>query len=408
MTHSRRQRLFVVLSLGLLGFTLACGTGGVVAANAPRWACPSPTPLPWGADGPVKDVIRHTRPITAGGDWEEIVYFEEWEQEYPDAGGPPFPSPTPYALLGQSYVFGQRVEVWPLHVQVTARSGALVTAPGVAPGTQQLYVIDITWHNPTLEAFVMPYAERVRLRAITTPGGAVVSHSSWGTSALALQQADMQPPPELVPPGVSRVTIPVIAPPGEPETVEIDVATDPDYVPLLPSSTTLPGTPTPTPPPTAPAGQPRLRASDPELLTVQWSNAEWVPPGAEACADPGALTDWDAEEDMAWGVAVPLRVLAPPGADRLVQIALNQVGKPYVWGAKGPEAFDCSGLASWSYAQIGIRIPQGTAGQWPHMRAVTRAHLQPGDLIFFDIAGSGRIDHVGCSPATSTTTVPGT
>jgi cell wall-associated NlpC family hydrolase len=97
---------------------------------------------------------------------------------------------------------------------------------------------------------------------------------------------------------------------------------------------------------------------------------------------------------MAWGVAVPLRVPAPPGADRLVQIALNQVGKPYVWGAKGPEAFDCSGLASWSYAQIGIRIPQGTAGQWPHMRAVTRAHLQPGDLIFFDIAGSGRIDHV--------------
>jgi hypothetical protein len=188
-----------------------------------------------------------------------------------------------YALLGQSYVFGQRVEVWPLHVQVTARSGALVTAPGVAPGTQQLYFIDITWHNPTLESFVMPYAERVRLRAITTPGGAVVSHSSWGTSALALQEADMQPPPELVPPGVSRVTIPVIAPPGEPETVEIDVATDPDYVPLLPSSTTLPGTPTP--------ANRDLRARAPELPTVQWSNAEWVPPGAEACADPGALTD---------------------------------------------------------------------------------------------------------------------
>lgn len=45
------------------------------------------------------------------------------------------------------------------------------------------------------------------------------------------------------------------------------------------------------------------------------------------------------------------------------------VGKPYVWGAKGPERFDCSGLTQWLYAQIGIQIPTGTGrggngGQW--------------------------------------------
>ena len=48
---------------------------------------------------------------------------------------------------------------------------------------------------------------------------------------------------------------------------------------------------------------------------------------------------------------------------------------------------DCSGLASWSYAQIGIRIPNGTAGQWPQMRTVEQAQIKPGDLIFFAIGG---------------------
>jgi cell wall-associated NlpC family hydrolase len=86
---------------------------------------------------------------------------------------------------------------------------------------------------------------------------------------------------------------------------------------------------------------------------------------------------------------------APPGSARIIQLALAQVGKSYVWGAKGPEQFDCSGLVAWLYAQIGIRIPVGTAGQWPQMQAVTIADLQPGDLVFMDTEGAGRVTHVG-------------
>jgi cell wall-associated NlpC family hydrolase len=97
---------------------------------------------------------------------------------------------------------------------------------------------------------------------------------------------------------------------------------------------------------------------------------------------------------VAWGIEEPLAVAAPPGAARVVQIALNQVGKPYIWGAKGPAAFDCSGLMTWAYGQIGIRIPHGTAGQWPGLPAVDRSAIQPGDLIYFAIGG-GRVDHVG-------------
>jgi cell wall-associated NlpC family hydrolase len=392
---NRRERWMVaLLVVAQLGLILACGSGGVVATRGPRWACPSPTPLPYGEAGPIKEIITHTRPITEGGDWEEIIYYAEWEQEYPDAGGPPFPSPTPYALVGTSYIFGQRVEVWPVHVQVDASAGPPVTSPGVAAGSQQLYFIDITWDNHALEPFVMPYGERVRLRAVTSPSGAVLSDARWGMTSLALHLANLEPPPDLVPPGVSQVRISVLAPPGEPETVDLLFAANPDYLPLLPTSTTLPGTPTPTAVVAPPAPNDELRASEAPLLTVQWSNATWVPPQAEPCADPGALTDWSGEE-VAWGVPAALQVAAPPGADRLIQIVLNQVGKPYIWGAKGPEAFDCSGLATWSYAQIGIAIPQGTAGQWPHMRPVEQHALQLGDLIFFDIEGRGRIDHVG-------------
>jgi cell wall-associated NlpC family hydrolase len=74
-----------------------------------------------------------------------------------------------------------------------------------------------------------------------------------------------------------------------------------------------------------------------------------------------------------------------------------------VWGAEGPEAFDCSGLMFWSYAQIGVRIPRSTAGQWPRMRPVPLGALQQGDLIFMDTRESGegytgrpeRVTHVG-------------
>jgi cell wall-associated NlpC family hydrolase len=399
MNMTQQRILVLALVPALAGLLLACGAGGMVTLRSPRWACPSPTPRPYGEAGPIKEIITHTRPITAGGDWEEFIYYEKWEQEYGSLGGPPFPSPTPYALLGTSYVFGQRIELWPVHVQVSARSGPVVDVPGVPANTQQLYFIDITWHNHALEPFAILYSQHVRLRAITNPAGAVVSDGRWGMSAQSLRIAGVEAPENVVPPGVSQVSIPVIGPRGEPEIVDIDFVGNPDYVPLLPTSTTLAGTPTSTPAAAVPTpttvSNDELRQQGQSVLTVQWSNAIWKAPGAGQCSDPGALTDWSADPLQVWGEDVPVRgPAAPAGADRLIQIALNQVGKPYVWGAKGPERFDCSGLVTWSYAQIGIEIPQGTAGQWPRMRPVEAGTLKPGDLVFFAIEGRG-IDHVG-------------
>jgi peptidoglycan DL-endopeptidase CwlO len=70
------------------------------------------------------------------------------------------------------------------------------------------------------------------------------------------------------------------------------------------------------------------------------------------------------------------------GAEAL-QFALSRQGDPYVWGAAGPSAFDCSGLVLWAYAQVGISLPHFTGDQWNMGVHVARADLQPGDLVFF-------------------------
>ncbi|MBP1466726.1 C40 family peptidase [Candidatus Chloroploca sp. M-50] len=394
---SRRGTWLGLLALLLTMPTILACTSGLAITQAPRWACPSPTPLPYGETGPVKEVIRHTRPVTEGGDWDEQIFYELWEQEYPEAAGRPFPSPTPYAKTGRAYVFGQRVEIWPFHVLVTASAGPEITRASAAANAVQLYHVTITWVNHTVEAVPINYAQQVRLRALTTPTGQLLSQAYWGVTAEALSVSALPVLPTTIPPGESSVQIPILGPVGTPHTVELEVATAPVGIFLLPTTTTLPGLPTSTPQPTlTPTPRPLntgLHAPGRETVTVQWSNARWVPPGAEPCLDPGALTDWDDGRANA-AAATDLIMPAPPGASRVVQLALAQVGKPYIWGAKGPEAFDCSGLMTWVYAQIGLRIPHGTAGQWPGMQPVDHAALQPGDLVFFAIAG-GRIDHVG-------------
>jgi peptidoglycan DL-endopeptidase CwlO len=63
--------------------------------------------------------------------------------------------------------------------------------------------------------------------------------------------------------------------------------------------------------------------------------------------------------------------------------ALTQVGKPYVWGAAGPDSFDCSGLVMWAYAHVGISLQHFTGSQWTEGVHISRSQLQPGDLVFF-------------------------
>lgn len=108
-----------------------------------------------------------------------------------------------------------------------------------------------------------------------------------------------------------------------------------------------------------------------------------------------------------------------------VLVAMNQKGSPYVWGGKGQyiteslisglasyygwswysglesyydsgvRAFDCSGLTSWAYAQVGVTIGLSTYSQQVNGYAVSWDEMIPGDLILFDWDGDGQTDHVG-------------
>ena len=71
-------------------------------------------------------------------------------------------------------------------------------------------------------------------------------------------------------------------------------------------------------------------------------------------------------------------------ADVAVATALGQVGKPYRWGANGPGSFDCSGLTSFAWRAAGVTIPRTSRAQYSGLRRVSRAQLQPGDLVFYN------------------------
>ncbi|MGH3244343.1 MAG: C40 family peptidase [Spirillospora sp.] len=70
------------------------------------------------------------------------------------------------------------------------------------------------------------------------------------------------------------------------------------------------------------------------------------------------------------------------GGAAAVRFALRQLGKPYVWGATGPNAYDCSGLVQAAWRAAGVKIPRVTYGQYPASRRVSRGQLLPGDLVF--------------------------
>jgi cell wall-associated NlpC family hydrolase len=84
----------------------------------------------------------------------------------------------------------------------------------------------------------------------------------------------------------------------------------------------------------------------------------------------------------------------PPNASAAaiaVQAAYSVLGAPYVFGAAGPSAFDCSGLTSWAWAQAGVYLPHSASAQYSSLPRVPLSDVQPGDIIYYGNFGP----HVG-------------
>ena len=75
-----------------------------------------------------------------------------------------------------------------------------------------------------------------------------------------------------------------------------------------------------------------------------------------------------------------------PGVSQAASVAVaaaeSRVGDPYVWGAAGPSAFDCSGLVMWAYAQAGVYLPHFSGAQYDDTTHIPMSDLEPGDLVF--------------------------
>ena len=134
------------------------------------------------------------------------------------------------------------------------------------------------------------------------------------------------------------------------------------------------GSVVPAPGPAAAAATSAAGTSFSQALTAQQASlAAALPPQGPAAPAAGAATS------------------ASTG-QRVVALAQQHLGTPYVWGGESPGGFDCSGLMQWAYAQVGIDLPRVSRDQAKVGRAVSPAEARPGDLVFFE---RGQIDHIG-------------
>jgi cell wall-associated NlpC family hydrolase len=82
-------------------------------------------------------------------------------------------------------------------------------------------------------------------------------------------------------------------------------------------------------------------------------------------------------------------------AAQIITFALAQTGKPYQWGATGPDTYDCSGLIYAAYRSVGITLPRTTFGMWDLTPHIPPGHEQSGDIVFFNTGPGTSPNHPG-------------
>jgi cell wall-associated NlpC family hydrolase len=105
---------------------------------------------------------------------------------------------------------------------------------------------------------------------------------------------------------------------------------------------------------------------------------------AEAAAQLAAVSTTDTASAGTSAAQAPVSDVPASGRAKVaVDYALAQVGKPYVYGAAGPDSFDCSGLTMAAWGAAGVSLPHSSSGQQGVTRPISASELVPGDLVFY-------------------------
>ena len=82
--------------------------------------------------------------------------------------------------------------------------------------------------------------------------------------------------------------------------------------------------------------------------------------------------------------------------DQIIEFASKKLGSPYVWGATGPNSFDCSGFVGYVFKKAAdLNLPRVSSAQATFKPKISSMNMRNGDLVFFETTGKGRISHVG-------------
>ncbi len=133
-------------------------------------------------------------------------------------------------------------------------------------------------------------------------------------------------------------------------------------------------------------------AQQAQLVAQQQAAARQVAAAAVASTDPAA----PAVPVPALSLpAAPVPVPTGSGGAAAVAAAETRLGDPYVWGAAGPNSFDCSGLTMWAWAHAGVSLPHYSGAQYSATTHIPMSDLQPGDLVFFADPGEHEAMYIG-------------
>lgn len=116
--------------------------------------------------------------------------------------------------------------------------------------------------------------------------------------------------------------------------------------------------------------------------TTEATTEATVEETTEATTEPETEPEPEEDEDLSIG-------------EKIAQIALEQIDKPFIYGTAGPDSFDASGLVQYCYAQVGISVPRSTAKQAAFGKELTREEMRPGDALFIWMDNPGEGEFVG-------------